>query len=175
MVELARIEPKLHHCGRLARILRHEHMAACLGTGTSVHRQIRRSFVASYMVRGWTIDGDLGGLAGVTGTRLSPYAFVWFGISERAKRYPVYIVKEARAFMDEVLSDKLEVRTTVQAGDLTALRFAIHMGFGSAETPPAFGYHGRRLVLNCLRDNPDVRVPHEGGYAVPMVYAGEQM
>lgn len=156
----------------MARILRHEHTAAALGIGENVHRQIRRSFAASWLVRAWAIDGELNALGGVTGAVLSPVGYVWMGISDRFRRYPRYVVKEARSLMDEALRTKLELRTVIYGGDEAALRFAIYLGFVTDETPQAFSHHGRRLVLNCLRDDPEMRVPHGSGFGVPMYYDG---
>lgn len=173
MVELARIEPKIRHCGRLARILRHEHIAASMGVGVgvSVHRQIRQSFAASYMVRGWTIDGEINALAGVMGAHLSPYAFLWMGISQRFTRYPKYVVKEARAMMDELMLTKLELRSSITGDDQAALRFAVHVGFHVDDGAPASSRFGRDLMLRRIRENPDFRERIGHTFEVPLTYA----
>lgn len=171
MVELARIEPKLRHCGRLARILRHEHVAASLGIGESVHRQIRQSFMASSIVRGWTIDGEVNALAGVMGPALSPYGFIWMGISERFRRYPKYVVKEARAMMDELMLTKLELRSSITGDDQAALRFAVHVGFHIDDAAPATSRFGRDLMLRRIRENPEFREKIGHTFEVPLTYA----
>lgn len=171
MVELARIEPKLHHCGRLARILRHEHLAASLGVGESAHRQIRQSFAASYMVRGWTIGGEINALAGVMGATLSPSAFIWMGISERFTRYPKYVVQEARAMMDEIMATKLELKTSITGDDRAALRFAVHVGFHLEDGEPAVGRDGRRLTLRRIGQDPELRTMIGRTFEVPLFYA----
>jgi hypothetical protein len=172
MPDLSRIEPKLRHCGPLSRILRHEHAAASLGVGESVHHELRRNLSSSFMVRGWAIDGQVNALAGAIGAQLSPFCHVWMAISQRFTRYPKYVVSESRAMLDELMQSKMEIRTTITGDDAAALRFAVHMGFASTETPAAFSHYGRRLVMNCLREDPEVRVPHGTGYAVPMFYDG---
>lgn len=171
MPELRRIEPKLHMCGRLARILRHEHLAASLAVGESVHRQLRQSFAASYFVRGWTIDGEVNALAGVLGASLSPYGFIWMALSQRFTRYPKYVVKEARAMMDELMQTKLELRSSITGDDAAALRFAIHVGFHIDDASPAFGRDGRRLLLSRIKSEPDLRQPHGMTFQVPLTYS----
>jgi hypothetical protein len=171
MLDLRRIEPKLRHCGRLSRILRHEHMAASLGVGESVHRQIRQSFVASYMVRGWAIDGEVSALAGVLGAALSPSAFIWMAIAQRFTRYPKYVVKEARAMMDEIMLTKLELHSSITGDDPAALRFAIHVGFHVDGGLPAFGRDGRRLHLSRIKGDTELLEPHGRTYQVPLLYA----
>ena len=56
------------------------------------------------MRKAWLIDGKLSALGGVTGSKMSSTGFVWLALSSAAMKYPIQIVKTARAQLDEIIS-----------------------------------------------------------------------
>ena len=123
------IEAKAHHCGQMARLLRHEHADAVAWGPVASHRKLRECFELSSWRRAWLIDGRLAGLGGVTGTIASARGAIWLALSDGATRYPVAIVKEARRQLDEITRIKQEVVTTIVLGDAASRRLADFLGF----------------------------------------------
>lgn len=159
-------------CGRLARLLRAEHSTAALRIGLDVHRGLRDIYGISYYRRAWYIDNHLAGLGGATGSPLSPSAFVWIALSERATRYPVAIVKEARRQMAEIMKTKVELTTTIIDGDEAAKRLVVFLGWhveDSGNGAAAETRYGRKR-LTAFLDHEAPRIRYGNGAAVRMGY-----
>jgi hypothetical protein len=157
----------------MARALRYEHYAAMTRVGVDAHRSIRANFEASYFSEAVLIDGELAALGGAIGSRLSPFAFVWAVLAEKAARYPKEIVKQGRRALAELMNDKVELVTTVDVGDEAALRFAAFLGFYTeefGEGQAAFSHHGRRRLVRYVKTSPDLRVPHGHSHVVRLGY-----
>ena len=149
MAEFQIIEAKNRHVGQISRALRHDHMREFLLLNVDVHRQLNIIYNNSYYRRAWTIDGKLAGLGGVEGSTMSPTGLIWLALSQRAMRYPVAVVKEARRQLAEISATKKVLETTVIAGDETAQRFALYLGFSARGEGPngrACSRDGRRDV-----------------------------
>lgn len=127
------IEAKPYHCGQMVRALRHDHRAAVLKLGLNAHRQLRACYDDSAFCRAWIIDGKLAGLGGVTGTEASFSGYIWLALTEEATRYPKMIVKEARNQLNEIMSVKRRLLTTLVDADPTSRRFAEYLGFHALE------------------------------------------
>lgn len=167
------IEPKPWHCGTIIRHLRIEHRAAVMSADIDSHRNLRALYDQSTFRRAWAMDGRLAGIAGISGTALSPIGFVWFAMTEEASRYPLAIIKESRKFLDDAMVTKRELATTVLGGDDGAKRFAVFLGFHTAHDgpgSPAFSAKSRKTLLRFIETDPDIRVPVGQGYVIPMGY-----
>jgi hypothetical protein len=161
------------HCGRMVRILRHEHRLASARVGLDAHRQLRALFDLSAFRRVWLADGEMLALGGVSGTCISPYGFIWLALSEKAKRYPVALVKEARRQIDAIMTTKVELMTTIIGGDDAARRLAVFLGFHVQDIgpgQPAYSRHGRRMLTHFLEHETELRIPFGEGYAIKMGY-----
>lgn len=149
------IDAKPWHCGRMARLLRSEHAQAIAMIGIDSHRELRDKFDQSSFRRAWLIDGDLAGLGAVTGDALSAVGFVWLALSNKAMKYPVAIVKEARRQLDEIMEVKRELVTTILDGDESSKRFAAFLGLFPADafaySPSSSSRYGRRRILEAFK------------------------
>jgi hypothetical protein len=114
------IEARPWHCGRMARLLRIEHASAIARLGIDSHRELSSRFGESAFRRAWLIDGELAALGGVTGPQMAAWGFLWLALSERARRYPVAIVKEAKRQLAEIMVVKRELATTILDNDAAA-------------------------------------------------------
>lgn len=167
------VDPKAWMCGRLARMLRSEHQAAADRLGLDIHRNLSDVYHQSYYRKAILIDGKLAALGGAVGSALSPAVFVWFALSERATRYPVRIVKIARAQMAEVMRDRLECHTTIIDGDEAAKRLAVFLGWHVADAGPgaaAATRYGRKTLTDFIDHEPSLRIPFGRGHAIRMAF-----
>ena len=128
------IEAKPQHCGQMARRLRARHRAAIDGTGIDPHRELRARFDASAFRRALLIEGELAALGGVTGTALSPTGYVWFALTEKARKHSRLVVRVVQDQLDEIMITKRELATVVLPTDEAALRLAVFLGFHVADT-----------------------------------------
>ena len=170
------VDAKIHHCGQILRKLRLAHREAIERVGANSHRELRILFDASYIRKAWLIDGSLAALGGVSGSILSPFGFAWVALSEEATRHPVALLKETRRQLDEAMTTKSELATTIVGGDDAAKRFAIFLGFHCEDEGmgrPAYSKFSRRNLANYLETSPDLRVPIGNSYIIPMGYHPE--
>lgn len=177
MTTFSVIPARPYHCGQMVRLLRVEHQAAIARLGLDSHRELRERFEQSSFRRAWLIDGKLAALGGVTGGKISGTGFLWLAISERARKYPVAIVKEARKQLAEVMEIKRELATTILNGDAAARRLAIYLGFHVADEGPGAIAHSRfarRDLSRHLDVDPDIRIPIGDGFAIAMGYHGRE-
>lgn len=128
-VSLEIVEARRHHCGVMARRMRHEHRAALIRLGADPHRELRACFDQSAFRKAWFIDGELAALGGVTGSTLATHGMIWLAVSERATRYPKAMIGEARRQIDTVMRAKHELSTKALGADGESLRFARRLGF----------------------------------------------
>lgn len=140
MTDFQIIDAKPFHCGAMARALRGDHRRAVLALGVDVHRELRARFDASALRRAWLIDGQLAGLGGVTGMSLSAHGMIWLALAQEAvDRFPVAMMRTARAQLAQFMAIKRELVTVLLAGDAAAVRFALHLGF-EYEAPDPRGH-----------------------------------
>ena len=158
------------------RMLRDEHKRAVLGVGVNIHRELRFRFEVSAYRRAWLIDGTLAGLGGVTGTMLAPAGYVWFALTQRALRYPIAVVKEARRQLDTIMTVKNELATVILPQDAAAMRLAVFLGFHVADKglgSPAHTRLERHALRRYLEAAHELRIPMAGGEAIPVGYHHE--
>ncbi len=154
-------DAKVSDCGKMARMLRPAHEASFVSFGVSSHREIRTTFAASFYKKAFLIDGKLAGLGGAFGPLLSPFAFVWVCLSDRATRYPVQIVREARKQLAEIMKTREELSTIVMLNDEAALRLATFLGFHVCDHgmgAPAESRAGRRMLREYIMSTPELHV-----------------
>ncbi len=168
------IEARPWHCGQILRRLRIEHRRAIERVGQSAHKELRVLFDVSYLRRACFADGRLVALGGIASSSvLSHYGFAWVALSEDAKKYPVALLKEAKRQIDNAMTTKAELVTTIIGGDDAAKRFAIFLGFHCEDEgpgSPAYSRYSRRNLANHLEMSPDLRVPVGNGYYIQMGY-----
>jgi hypothetical protein len=154
MTEFSVIPARVFDCGRMSRLLRSEHAQAIAMIGIDSHRELREKFDLSSFRRSWFIDGDLAGLGGVTGDRLSASGFIWLALSNKAMKYPISIVREARRQLEEIMEVKRELVTTIIDGDESSKRFAAFLGLFPADayaySPSVASRYGRRQILSAF-------------------------
>ncbi len=170
------VEGRAHHCGQMIRLLRADHARAVAMIGVDAHRALRDAFEQSFFRRAWLIDHKLAGLGGVTGTSLDGEAQVWLALSQAAMRYPVEIVREARRQLDQIMVLKRRLITSIVAGDQTAQRFAVFVGFVPLAVDGvsrAESRYGRRMLYQMM-DAPELRVQTGRSYSVPLVYVPQE-
>jgi hypothetical protein len=167
------VEAQPHHCGQMARKIRHEHKEAILracGDGMTLHRHIRETFDASSYRRALLCDGQMIALGGVTGTLSAAHGFIWMAATEDAKRYPKELIHTVRHLLAEIMVVKRELATTVIESDRAARRFAVFLGFHVAHVgdgSPAATRAQRRALLNHLDLDQSKRLPiGKGGETV---------
>ena len=176
MTDFTIIEAKPHHCGQMARMLRHEHAQAVAMLGMDSHRELRARFDASSFRRAWLADDRLAALGGVTGPILSSMGYVWLAFSESATRYPLAIIKEARRQLAQIATVKRSLATSILDGDETSKRFAVFLGFvplDQESNHPAISRYGRRELVSRCERNAEARIAVGKGFAVAMGYQGE--
>jgi hypothetical protein len=167
------IDPKPWHCGQILRHLRLEHRIAVSRMGLDGHREISDLFDQSMLKRAWTLDGRLAGIAGITGSAISPLGFVWFAMTDQATKYPVAIIREARQFLDDAMITKRELATTILSGDEAAKRLAVFLGFHyehDGPGHPAYSRSTRKSLSRLIDSNPEIRIPMGAGYAIALGY-----
>ena len=147
------IEARRHHCGQMARHLRSEQAEATARLGVHAHRQLVQVFDNSSWRRAWLIDGRLAGLGGVEGPILSSTGVIWLAFTEQACRYPVAMVKESRRQLQEIMSLKRQIVTTLFENDSASRRFAVKLGFETFGDP--IEKNGQRLIPIFLGDAPN--------------------
>lgn len=163
-MKLQIVDGKRRFCGQIARTMRVEHHAALLKRGVSIHRELRRVFDLSYYSRAAFVDGHLAALWGMEGSIMSSSARVWLILSQYAVRFPIAIMRQARAELAYVAGTKTEVLTTLIPEDAAAHRLVAHLGF---ESPDGFGFgppHGRRArgeFLHHLQSTPGIMHEHQ--------------
>lgn len=170
------IAAKPYHCGAMVRRLRREQAQAVARLGVDSHRELSERFAASAWRRAWLADGELAALAGVTGSALSAQGFVWLALTDRAARYPLAIVREAKRQLDDLMATRRLLVTSILDGDLAARRFAIFLGFTLAaeeDAQPAASRAGRRILAQRAAAEPESRVDLGQGSAVAFAYRGE--
>jgi hypothetical protein len=177
MPDFTIIEAKPYHCGQMVRLLRHEHQQVIARIGANSHRELRAHFDNSSFRRTWLIDGKLGALGGVTGGKLSSGGLVWLAVAHNAMKYPLAMVREARRQLDEIMTVKRDLVTTILEGDEASKRFAIFLGFvplGSEWVNRAESRFGRRDVAHKFDSMSESRIKIGSGYGVAMTYQPEQ-
>lgn len=170
MTNFTIIEAKAFHCGQMVRLLRLEHQKAVAMIGINSHRELRARFDESSFRKAWLIDGKLAAVGGVSGTMLSGYGMVWLALSNRAMKYPLAIVKEAKRQLSEIMQTKTFLATSILEGDVAAERFAVFLGFVPDGDEAAVSVFGRREIVRRIRENQDIRTRIGNGYAVTMTY-----
>lgn len=143
------VEAKRHHCGIMARAMRVNHQRVADMPIASLHREIASCFDQSHFRKAWLIDGNLAALGGVIGTLASPSGTVWLALTEKATRYPIAIIKEARRQLDRLMFTQREIVSTVLLDDAPARRMAIFLGFHVAHEgtgSPACSRGSRRTL-----------------------------
>ncbi len=172
------VEAKPWHCGAMVRRLRVEHRIAVARLGLDSHRELSDRFGQSAFRRALLIDGTLEGLGGVTGSMLSSEGYVWLALSQEAAQYPLFLAREARRQLDEIMSTRRLLVTSVLDDDTAAKRFAIYLGFVLADDEfalPAASRHGRRVALQRVQGDHEARIPIGTGSAVALAYRAETM
>ncbi len=170
------VPAKRHYCGKLARTLRREHRWALERRGFNVHRELRTTYESSYLCRACLFDGEVVAMWGALGSALSPFAFVWACLSERAARRPLLLIRETRKQLVEIAADKRELVTCVLPEDEAAQRFAAFVGFHANHEGPgrrAWSKQGRDALLDFIRNAPDNRVFFGSGYLIRLGYHDE--
>ncbi len=172
------IEAKPWHCGAMVRKLRLEHQMASTKLGIDSHRRMAEHFGQSTFRRALLIDGNLEGLGGVTAPLLASSGYVWLALSQKATRYPLFLVREARRQLDQIMVTKRELVTVVVDDDFAAKRFAVHLGFVLADgegASPAASRVGRRALYQRIEGEHEARVPLGSGSATALAYRGDIM
>jgi hypothetical protein len=165
-------EARVFDCGRIVRMLRPDHESAYTRVGIGSHRELRRAFDDSYFRKAWIVDGHLAGIGGLRGSTLSPRAYIWLALTDRATRYPIEMVKEARRQIADIMVTKNELLTTVHADDRAAQRFALFLGFHVGDQPAAETHFGRKTLQEYILSTPEVRVPFGKSHLIRMGYHG---
>ncbi len=135
-------------------------------SGVPVWRVLMFAYIASAL---------LAGLGGVTGDPLSGLGFVWLSLTDRATRYPVAIVHEARRQLEIIMATKTMLITSIVDGDTAAKRLAVFLGFqvlNEDEGAPAETRYGRRRLVEFIEREESIRHPVGTGYVIPMSLVG---
>lgn len=132
MSDLQVIEGKAHHCGQMARLLRHRYRDEFAAMGLDVHRELRAEFDRSAFRRAWIVDGKLAALGGYTGTWLSSDAYVWLALAENVTKRHFAIAKEAKRQLAYIMETKKVLTARILPHDEPARRFARFLGFRPA-------------------------------------------
>lgn len=167
------VEAKPWHCGRMARILRHEHQRELGKGGMNIHREIKANFDGSTWKRSGLVDGRLVGMGGVLGSPLETTGFIWLAMADEVKKHPLAVARVLRSLLDEIMQTRHELATVVIPEDDAALRLAVFMGFHcehDGEGSPAMTRLGRRELARYLRENPDLRMTLGKTTCVPLGY-----
>lgn len=173
-MNLQRIEARPFHCGAIVRRMRFDHRVALAQIGLNAHRELRDSFDRSYLRYAWLLDGRLVAIAGIIGQYASSEGSIWMVLTEEITLRPRVIVKEIRRVLDEAMSTKTRLDTTVLADDEAALRLVCFLGFHAPDVPgAAYTKRGRAALKRHLEETPDYRHYFGTGYAVGLEYTAE--
>ena len=176
MTKICTIEAKPYHCGQMIRRLRSEHRAAIAATGIDAHRELRSRFEASGYRRACFADGELIAIGGVVGSLMSPAGYIWLAISEKARRFPVALIKELNKQLDEIMVLKRELATVILPSDNAAMRLAVFMGFHVSDDglgSPAGTRMERKALLRYLDAANEIRIPMGTAMVIPVGYHRE--
>lgn len=160
-MKLVITDAKRFHCGQMARQMRVDHHASLLKMGVSIHQELRSTFDLSYYSRAAFADGHLAAIWGMEGSIMSSSAKVWLVLSQYAMRFPITILRQAKAELVFMTATKTELVTTLIPDDEAAHRLAVHLGF---ESPDGFSFGPaqtrmmRGELLDHLWNNPDLMV-----------------
>lgn len=177
MPQIDVVEAKTWHCGRMARLMRHDHQSRLARCGLDPHRELRRNFEASSWVRTALMDGQIVAMAGIIGSDIASTGFLWLVLSQQAMRHPVAMIRLFRRELDRVMSTRHELATLVGPDDPAAVRLAVFMGFHcehDGEGSPAMSRFGRRQLARFVTNNTELRMPFGTGYGIPMGYHRDQ-
>lgn len=175
MIEI--VPSKRYHCGRMLRVMRRDHILCLERMGVNVHRELRVAFENSSTCRTAFFDGEIAAMWGVMGSVLSPIGCVWMVLSERAMRRPLWVVKESRKQLADMIVGRHELVTTLLGDDPAAQRFAAFVGFHTGHSGPgkrAWSRQGRRVLVNHLQRDPELRLQYGNGYVVCMGWHPEE-
>lgn len=141
------IEAKPWHCGALARRLRSEHRDLLDDMKVPTHRQLRETFDASMLRRGWTLDGEVHALAGVTGPSASSEGMLWLAMTDEAARHPYGVARGALGFIETIMLTKRRLSIMILADDKAGKRLAYFLGFWADGRDMV---NGRQVILMSL-------------------------
>lgn len=175
-MNLELIPARRHHCGKLARALRHEHRESLERVGNNVHKALRVAYDDSAYARTLLIDGKVAVMGGITGSLLAPYGMVWIAMTQEATRYPIAVIKILRQQLAAAMVVRRELCTIVLGDDEGAKRLAIFMGFHVSDEGlgrAAYSRFSRKILARHIESSPDSRVPVGNGYCIGMGYHAE--
>lgn len=165
------VEAKAHHCGMMARILRHDHQMAIMRLHADAHRELRRAFDQSSFRRAWLIDGKLAALGGVAGTVASSEGTIWLAVSQAAMKHPRAMFVEAKRQLAGLMATRRSLSTHLVAGDDDAAKFALALGFAARHSEACLGGGvWRWKALRRLDENAESRIPMGRSYMIPLEY-----
>lgn len=172
------IPARPYHVGQIIRRLRREHAQAFALVGLNAHRELRRTFMQSSIVRAGTLNGELSALWGVTGPLLAPQGFIWMVISNELAKHHALVARFTKAQIDEFMQTKVELTTQVLPEDKAAIRFACFLGFHVAHDggggERAYDRQGRIRLIRYLETTPEIRRPVGKSFEIPMGYHAER-
>lgn len=167
------VPAEIRHVRKIVRDLRAGHAQAMSAFGVDPYRALQSAFYSSSFRRAWIVDGELAGIGGVTGTVLSSSGVIWLALTQRAIRFPVAIVREARRQLREIMATRSSVESAIVCGDPAAWRFAEYMGF-RARHPKSDQIMldiGNRSLERILEEAPEFRINLPGGLSGVLVGA----
>lgn len=154
-------EMKAWHVGSILRRMRVDHEAALRAMDVDMHSELWAKFQCSYYRRSAFIDGYLAAVWGVEGTSLSSEGLVWLVLSQYALKFPVAVLRHAKAEIRHLARTKTRLVTTLVPDDDAAHRLVIFLGFQPADGfggKPATTRSSRNNLLRYLKNNPDLMV-----------------
>ncbi len=123
------VPAKMHHCGILGRKICDGRWLSYRIANVDPKQKIRECFSQSCVAKSVIMDGKVVAMGGLTGSLMSRSGIVWLVVSREFTRYPIALVKEAKAQLSELLKMKPEIHATVVEQDSTARHFAKFLGF----------------------------------------------
>lgn len=128
-MKIEEIEPKVWHCGQLARTLRAEHREILDHMQVPTHRELRDAFEASSIRRAWLLDGKLAAMAGICGPAITSDGVLWMAVTDEMTKHPIALARRAHRFITDAMRLKRRLSTTVLGGDTAGVAFAYFLGF----------------------------------------------
>ncbi len=168
-------DARAHDCGRMSRILRGDHALALGRVGLETHRTLRGIFGRSCYRKALLIDDELVGIGGVESSLMSPCGYVWLALSRQAHHYPLALIREIRKCLDEIMTTKRALVTTVLDGDEPALRLMAFLGFEASgfEGRRAHSSEARHRLVKYVQRNPELWNRVGRSNVVSFLYEGD--
>jgi hypothetical protein len=131
------IPASIRHVKPLAATLRPAACAALAGFGVDARRALHFALRHALYSRTAVIGGEPVAMWGTHGAMMSDQVTIWAAFSQKATKFPLAIVRKARAELAAIANGENRLYASVSEDDERAMVFARAIGFHETDYPTA--------------------------------------